>query len=114
MCHPCKEGDNHAKRLATSSADKGTILARFWNVVGEEEKEGECERREDRSLHLHILSFLHIHIPRLFVRVLLLILPFSLGLYSRFPCGHSFVSNSETGRAGNLLCSTIRVCPKAW
>lgn len=81
MCHPCKEGDNHAKRLATSSADKGTILARFWNVVGEEEKEGECERREDRSLHLHILSFLHIHIPRLFVRVLPLIFPFSLGLF---------------------------------
>lgn len=57
MCHPRKESDNHAKGLATSSADSGEILARFWNVVG-------CERRERTEAYPYILSFLHI--PRLF------------------------------------------------
>lgn len=57
MCHPRKEGDDHAKGLATSSADPGKILARFWSVVHEEEKEDGCGRIERTEAYTYILIF---------------------------------------------------------
>lgn len=78
MCHPRKEGDNHAKGLATSSADSGKILARFRNVIGEEEKRRDVEEERGQKL---ILIYCHFYIYPGYLVSMLLIFPFSLGLF---------------------------------
>lgn len=84
VCHSCKESDDHAKGLATSSANPGKILARFWNVVGEEEKEEDLERRERTEAYTYIYCHFYIHIyiyPNCSLMCPPRIFPFSLGLF---------------------------------